>query len=47
MAKVAAKVDDAQAKGAGVPVGGHRLTSDGLGQGHFFAPHGLTASPLI
>ena len=40
--KVAAQVDDAQAKGAGVPVGGHRLTEDGLGNGHFFAPTVLT-----
>lgn len=40
--KVAAQVDDAAAKGAGVPVGGHRLTDAGLDKGHFFAPTVLT-----
>ncbi len=42
VAKVEAQVADASAKGAGVPVGGHRLTSDGLDKGHFFAPTVLT-----
>lgn len=42
VAKVAAQVEDAAAKGAGVPVGGHRLTGDGLDKGHFFAPTVLT-----
>ena len=42
VAKVAAQVDDAQAKGAGVPVGGHRLTEDGLDRGFFYAPTVLT-----
>ncbi|MEM7339492.1 MAG: NAD-dependent succinate-semialdehyde dehydrogenase [Actinomycetota bacterium] len=40
--KVAAQVDDAAAKGAGVAVGGHRLTEDGLDKGFFFAPTVLT-----
>ena len=40
--KVAAQVDDAQSKGAGVPIGGHRLTENGLDRGHFFAPTVLT-----
>ncbi len=40
--KVAAQVEDARAKGAGVPVGGHRLTADGLDQGFFYAPTVLT-----
>ncbi len=40
--KVAAQVDDARAKGADVPVGGHRLTDDGLDQGFFYAPTLLT-----
>ncbi len=40
--KVAAQVDDARSKGAGVPVGGHRLTEDGLDRGHFYAPTVLT-----
>ena len=40
--KVAAQVDDAAAKGAGVPIGGHRLTEGGLDKGHFFAPTILT-----
>jgi len=42
VAKVAAQVDDAQSKGAGVPVGGHRLTDNGLDQGFFYAPTILT-----
>jgi succinate-semialdehyde dehydrogenase/glutarate-semialdehyde dehydrogenase len=42
VAKVAAQVDDAQQKGAGVPVGGHRLTEDGLDRGFFYAPTVLT-----
>ncbi len=42
VAKVANQVDDARAKGAGVPVGGHRLTDDGLDRGHFYAPTVLT-----
>ncbi len=40
--KVAAQVDDARAKGAGVPVGGQRLTENGLDKGHFYAPTVLT-----
>lgn len=40
--KVAAQVDDARDKGAGVPVGGHRLTEDGLDRGYFYAPTVLT-----
>ena len=40
--KVAAQVDDAAAKGAGVPVGGNRLTDHGLDRGHFYAPTVLT-----
>jgi succinate-semialdehyde dehydrogenase / glutarate-semialdehyde dehydrogenase len=42
VAKVAAQVDDARDKGAGVPVGGHRLTDGGLDRGFFFAPTLLT-----
>jgi len=42
VAKVEAQVEDARAKGAGIPVGGHRLTEDGLGNGHFYAPTVLT-----
>lgn len=42
VAKVAAQVDDASAKGASVPVGGRRLTADGLDQGFFYAPTVLT-----
>ncbi|NND73609.1 MAG: NAD-dependent succinate-semialdehyde dehydrogenase [Ilumatobacter sp.] len=38
VAKVARQVDDARAKGAGVPVGGQRLTGDGFDAGHFYAP---------
>lgn len=40
--KVAAQVQDARDKGAGVPVGGHQLTEDGLDQGFFYAPTVLT-----
>jgi len=40
--KVAAQVEDARAKGAGVPIGGERLTADGLDKGHFYAPTVLT-----
>ena len=40
--KVEAQVDDARAKGAGVPVGGSRLVDDGLDAGHFYAPTVLT-----
>jgi len=40
--KVSAQVEDARERGAGVPVGGHRLTDDGLGEGHFYAPTILT-----
>lgn len=42
VAKVEAQVEDAAAKGAGVPIGGHRLTAGGLERGHFFAPTVLT-----
>ncbi len=42
VAKVAAQVDDARAKGAEVPVGGMRLTDDGLDAGHFYAPTVVT-----
>lgn len=42
VAKVAAQVDDASAKGAEVPVGGRRLTANGLDQGFFYAPTVLT-----
>ncbi len=42
VAKVEAQVEDAAAKGAGVPIGGHRLTDGGLDRGHFFAPTVLT-----
>ena len=42
VAKVERQVDDAVAKGAGVPVGGHRLTDAPFGDGHFFAPTLLT-----
>jgi len=42
VAKVERQVEDARKKGAGVPVGGHRLTDGPLGQGHFFAPTVLT-----
>jgi len=40
--KVAAQVEDAREKGAGIPVGGYRLTDDGLDRGHFYAPTLLT-----
>ncbi len=40
--KVAAQVEDARDKGAGIPVGGYRLTDDGLDKGHFYAPTLLT-----
>ena len=40
--KVAAQVEDARSKGAGVPVGGHRLTEGGLERGYFYAPTLLT-----
>jgi succinate-semialdehyde dehydrogenase/glutarate-semialdehyde dehydrogenase len=40
--KVSAQVEDARSKGAGVPVGGHRLTEDGLDNGFFYAPTVLT-----
>ncbi|MCP5026917.1 MAG: NAD-dependent succinate-semialdehyde dehydrogenase [Actinomycetia bacterium] len=42
VAKVEDQVEDARAKGAGVPVGGHRLTEGPLANGHFFAPTVLT-----
>ncbi len=42
VAKVAAQVDDARTKGASVPVGGHRLTENGLDRGFFYAPTVLT-----
>ncbi len=38
VAKVERQVDDAVAKGAGVPVGGGRLTEGDFAKGHFFAP---------
>ncbi|MCL4146126.1 UNVERIFIED_CONTAM: hypothetical protein GTU68_007706 [Idotea baltica] len=40
--KVSAQVEDARDKGAAIPVGGHRLTEDGLGDGFFYAPTVLT-----
>jgi succinate-semialdehyde dehydrogenase / glutarate-semialdehyde dehydrogenase len=42
VAKVARQVDDARAKGAEVPVGGHRLTDGDLANGHFYAPTLIT-----
>jgi len=42
VAKVERQVDDAVAKGAGAPVGGHRLTEAAFSRGHFFAPTVLT-----
>lgn len=42
VAKVAAQVDDARAKGAEVPVGGVRLLDGGLEAGHFYAPTVVT-----
>lgn len=38
VAKVERQVEDAIAKGAGVPVGGTRLLDGPFGNGHFFAP---------
>jgi succinate-semialdehyde dehydrogenase / glutarate-semialdehyde dehydrogenase len=38
VAKVAAQVDDAVAKGATLHCGGHRLTEGGLDKGFFYAP---------
>lgn len=40
--KVAAQVEDAREKGAGIPVGGYRMTDNGLDKGHFYAPTLLT-----
>ncbi len=45
--KVAAQVEDARERGAGIPVGGYRLSGADLGddrldQGHFYAPTVLT-----
>jgi succinate-semialdehyde dehydrogenase/glutarate-semialdehyde dehydrogenase len=42
VAKVEAQVEDARSKGAGVPVGGGRLTQAEYAKGHFFAPTVLT-----
>ena len=42
VAKVEAQVEDAREKGAGVPVGGARLTEGDHANGHFFAPTVLT-----
>ncbi|MDG2112715.1 MAG: aldehyde dehydrogenase family protein, partial [Actinomycetota bacterium] len=42
VAKVEAQVEDAREKGAGVPVGGTRLTEGEHAGGHFFAPTVLT-----
>lgn len=42
LAKVAAQVEDAVARGARLLAGGHRLTSDGLSSGRFYAPTVLT-----
>ena len=42
VAKVEAQVEDAREKGAGVPVGGARLTEGEHAAGHFFAPTVLT-----
>ncbi|MEC8975279.1 MAG: NAD-dependent succinate-semialdehyde dehydrogenase [Actinomycetota bacterium] len=42
VAKVEKQVDDARKKGAGVPIGGHRLTEGSYSAGHFFAPTVLT-----
>jgi succinate-semialdehyde dehydrogenase/glutarate-semialdehyde dehydrogenase len=38
VAKVEAQVEDARGKGAGIPVGGGRLTEGLHGMGHFYAP---------
>jgi len=40
--KVSAQVEDARTKGAGIPVGGHRIETDGLEHGFFYAPTVLT-----
>jgi succinate-semialdehyde dehydrogenase/glutarate-semialdehyde dehydrogenase len=42
VAKVERQVEDARDKGAGVPVGGTRLTQGDYAAGHFFAPTVLT-----
>ena len=42
VAKVEAQVEDAREKGAGIPVGGHRMVDDGLDKGFFYAPTLLT-----
>lgn len=42
VAKVSDQVEDARSKGATVPVGGHRLSDDGLENGFFYAPTVLT-----
>jgi len=42
VSKVEAQVEDARGKGAGVPVGGVRLTDGEHADGHFFAPTVLT-----
>ena len=42
VAKVAAQVEDARDKGAGVPVGGTRLDDGPLAGGHFYAPTVVT-----
>ena len=50
VAKVANQVDDAVAKGAGAPVGGHRLDTGDFAKGHFYAPTlltGITPDMLI
>ena len=50
VAKVANQVEDAQSKGADVPIGGKRLTGEGFDGGHFYAPTlvtGVTEEMLI
>ena len=42
VAKVERQVEDAREKGAGVPIGGARLTEGDHANGHFFAPTVLT-----
>ena len=42
VAKVEKQGEDARKKGAGVPIGGHRLTEGSYSAGHFFAPTVLT-----
>ncbi|MBP6116874.1 MAG: NAD-dependent succinate-semialdehyde dehydrogenase [Neisseriaceae bacterium] len=42
LAKVAAQVEDAKAKGATVLLGGQRLSEGGLDRGHYYAPTILT-----